>query len=162
MLSVTQGDIIKVFSASVESVDKCTEQEAIIFSIANNETHFMHCALPGLYGMCVVLYGCDTWLLTLREKRRLRVFENRVLKIIFWPKRDKETEEWRKLHNEELNDHIPRHILFGNKIGKNEVGGACSTYWGEERCNRVLVGKPEEKSNLEEPGVNDLSQDRDR
>jgi hypothetical protein len=43
-------------------------------------------------------------LLTLREERRLRVFENRVLRKIFGPKRDKETVEWRKLHNEDLND----------------------------------------------------------
>jgi len=52
----------------------------------------------------VVLYGCETWSLTLREKRRLRVFENRVLRGIFGPKRDEVTGEWRKLHNEELND----------------------------------------------------------
>jgi len=52
----------------------------------------------------VVLYGCETWLLTLREERRLRVFENRVLRKVFGPKRDKVTGEWRKLHNEELND----------------------------------------------------------
>ena len=52
----------------------------------------------------VVLYGCETWSLTLREERRLRVFENRVLRRVFWPKRDKITGEWRKLHNEELSD----------------------------------------------------------
>jgi hypothetical protein len=52
----------------------------------------------------VVLYGCKTWSLTLREKHRLRVFENRVLRRIFGPKRDKVTGEWRKLHNEELRD----------------------------------------------------------
>ena len=54
--------------------------------------------------MPVVLYGCETWSLTLREERRLRVFENRVLRIIFWPKRDEERVEWRKLYNEELID----------------------------------------------------------
>ena len=52
----------------------------------------------------VVLYGCETWSLTLREERRLRVFENRVLRRIFEPRRDEVTGEWRKLHNEELND----------------------------------------------------------
>jgi hypothetical protein len=51
----------------------------------------------------VVLYGCETWSLTLREERRLRVFENRVLKRVFGPKRDEVTREWRKLHNEALN-----------------------------------------------------------
>ena len=54
--------------------------------------------------MPVVLYGCETWSLTLREERRLRVFENRVLRGIFGSKRDEVTGEWRKLHNEELND----------------------------------------------------------
>ena len=52
----------------------------------------------------VVLYGCETWSLTLREEHRLRVFENRVLRRIFGPKRDGVTGEWRKLHNDELND----------------------------------------------------------
>jgi hypothetical protein len=54
----------------------------------------------------VVLYGCETWSLTLREEHRLRVFEKRVLRRIFGPKRDEVTGEWRKLHNEEL------HILY--------------------------------------------------
>ena len=52
----------------------------------------------------VVLYGCETWSLTLREERRLRVFENRVLRRVFGPKSDEVTGEWRKLHNEELSD----------------------------------------------------------
>jgi hypothetical protein len=52
----------------------------------------------------VVLYGCETWSLTFREEHRLRLFENRVLRRIFGPKRDEVTGEWRKLHNEELRD----------------------------------------------------------
>jgi hypothetical protein len=52
----------------------------------------------------VVLYGCETWSLTLREERRLRVFENRVLRRVFGPKRDEVTGERRKIRNEELND----------------------------------------------------------
>jgi len=52
----------------------------------------------------VVLYGCETWSLTVREEHRLRVFENRVLRRIFGPKRDEVIREWRTLHNEELND----------------------------------------------------------
>jgi len=52
----------------------------------------------------IVLYGCETWSLTLRGERRLRVFENRVLRRIFDPKMDEVTGEWRKLHNEELNE----------------------------------------------------------
>ena len=55
----------------------------------------------------VVLYGCETWSLTLKEGRRLRVFENRVLSRIFGPRSDEVTGEWRKLHNDELNDLYP-------------------------------------------------------
>jgi hypothetical protein len=54
----------------------------------------------------VVLYGCETWSLELREEHRLRVFENTVLRRTFGPKRDEVTGEWRKLHNEEL------HMLY--------------------------------------------------
>ena len=52
----------------------------------------------------VVLYGCETWSLTLREERKLRVFEKKVLRRIFGPRRDEVTGDWRRLHNEELND----------------------------------------------------------
>ena len=59
----------------------------------------------------VVLYGCETWSLTLRKEHRLRVFENRVLRI-FGLKRDEVRGEWRKLHNEELNDpHCSPNII---------------------------------------------------
>jgi hypothetical protein len=54
--------------------------------------------------LAFVLYGCETWSFILREECRLRVFERRVLRRIFGPKRDKVKREWRKLHNEELND----------------------------------------------------------
>jgi hypothetical protein len=52
----------------------------------------------------VVLYGCETWSLTLRKERRLRAYENRVLKGLFRSKKDEVTGEWRRLHNEDLND----------------------------------------------------------
>ena len=52
----------------------------------------------------VVLYGCETWSFVLRDECRLRVFENRVLRRIFWPKRDEVTGEWRELQIEELSD----------------------------------------------------------
>jgi hypothetical protein len=60
----------------------------------------------------VVLYGCETWALTLREERKLRVFRNMVLRRIFGPRRDEVTGEWRRLHNEELNDlyHSPNFV----------------------------------------------------
>jgi len=64
----------------------------------------------------VVVYGYETWSLTLREERRLRAFENRVLRRIFGPKRNEVTGEWRKLHNEQLNDlHSPPNFNY-NRI----------------------------------------------
>jgi len=52
----------------------------------------------------VVLYGCESWTLTLREARRLRMFENKVVRKIFGPKKDEVTAEWRRLHKEEFYD----------------------------------------------------------
>jgi hypothetical protein len=79
---------------------------------------------------------------TLREERRLRVYENGVLRRIFWPKRDEVTGEWRKLHNEELNDLYSSPInCSGDKIEKNEMGGACSAYGGGERCIHGFGGE---------------------
>jgi hypothetical protein len=68
----------------------------------------------------------------MREERRLRVFENRVLRRMFGPKRDEVTGEWRKLHNEECG---------GGKIEKNEMGRACGAYGGGERCAQVFGGE---------------------
>ena len=82
--------------------------------------------------MLVVLYGCETWSLTLREERRLGMFENRVLRRIFGPKRDEVTGEWRKLHNELNNLYSSPNIVWVTKI-ENEMGKACSAYGGGER-----------------------------
>jgi len=79
----------------------------------------------------VIFYGCETWSLTLREERRLGMLENRVLRRMFGPKWDEVTGDWRKLHNEELNDLYYSQNMFRVIIEKNEMGGACSTY-GEE------------------------------
>ena len=99
----------------------------------------------------VVLYGCETWSLTLWEERRLKVFENRVLSIIFGPKRDEVTREWRKLHNEELNDlYSSPNIVRVTKTRKMRWAGHVARMW--ERRG-VLVGKPEGKNHLGDPGV---------
>ena len=80
------------------------------------------------------MYGCETSSLTLREECRLRVFENRVLRRIFGPKRVEVTREWRKLRNEKLNDlYSSPNNVWGDNIEKNEMGGACSAFGGEER-----------------------------
>ena len=79
--------------------------------------------------MPVVLYGFDTWSLTLREERKLRMFENMVLRSIFGPRRDEVTGEWRRLHNEELKDlYSSLNIVRVIKTEKNEMGWACGAY----------------------------------
>jgi hypothetical protein len=82
----------------------------------------------------VVLYGCETWSLILREECGLSVFENRVLRRIFGLKKDKVTVEWRKLHNEELNELYSTKYCSGDQLEKNEMGGTCRKYGGEQRC----------------------------
>jgi hypothetical protein len=70
------------------------------------------------------------------------VFENRVLRRIFRPKRDEVGGEWRKLHSVELNDlYCSSNTFSGDEIYKNGVGGACSTYGREERCIQGFGGE---------------------
>jgi len=99
-----------------------------------------------------VLYGCETWSLTVREECRLRVFKNRVLRRIFGPKRGEVTGEWRKLHNEELNDlYCSPNIVWVIKWRRMRWAGHVA-HIGERRgVYRVLVGKPGGKRPLERP-----------
>jgi len=82
------------------------------------------------------LYWCETWSPSLREEHRLRLFESRVLRNLFWPKRDKVTGEWRSLHNEELYDLylLVSKYYSGHQIMKNERGRACGMKGEEKRC----------------------------
>jgi hypothetical protein len=66
--------------------------------------------------LSVVFYECETWSLTLREECRLRVFENMVLRRIFWPRRGEVTGEWKKQHNEELTDLYSPNIFWVMKL----------------------------------------------
>jgi len=99
-----------------------------------------------------VLYGCETWSLTLREEPRLRVFESRVLREIFGPKRDEVTGEWRKLHNEELNDlNCSSNIVGVIKSRRPRWAGHVARMGERKGVYRVLVGKLEAKRPLGRP-----------
>jgi hypothetical protein len=99
-----------------------------------------------------VLYGCETWSLTLREEHRLRVFENRVLRRIFGPKEDEVTGEWRKLHSEELHNlYSSPDIIRQVKSRRMRWAGYVARMGEERKVYKFLVGQPEEKSPLGRP-----------
>ena len=100
--------------------------------------------------MHVVLYGCETWSLILREERRLRVFENRVLMRIFGPKRDEVTGEWRKLHNAELNNLYSPNVIrvikskrmrWAGHVARMGEGEACTGFWWGNLRERGHLGQ---------------------
>jgi hypothetical protein len=94
----------------------------------------------------LVLYGCETWSLTLKEENGLRVFENGILRRIFGPKRDKVTEGWRKLHNEELHDLCSspsiiaiiksKTIRWAGHEALMGIRGICIGHWKESQRER--------------------------
>jgi hypothetical protein len=95
------------------------------------------------------LYECETWSLTLREKHRLRVFENRVQRRIFGPKRDEVTGEWRKLHNGELHNLYSSPGIIGQiKSRRMRWVGHVARMREGRKVYRVLVGEPERKDHL--------------
>jgi hypothetical protein len=99
--------------------------------------------------LTAVLYGRETWSLTLREERKLRAFENRVLRGVFGPKRDEATGEWRKLLNEELNDSFSSTNIVRVIKSRRMRWVEHVARMGERRgVYRVLVGNPEEKRPL--------------
>ncbi|KAJ4432165.1 hypothetical protein ANN_20781 [Periplaneta americana] len=100
----------------------------------------------------VVLYGCKTWTLTLREEHRLRVLENKVLRKIFGAKRDEVTGEWRKLHNTELHALYSLPDIIRNIKSRRLRWAGHVARKGESRnAYRVLVGRPEGKRPLGRP-----------
>jgi hypothetical protein len=100
----------------------------------------------------VVLYECQTWSLTLKEEHRLRVFENRVLRRIFGPKRDEVIGGWRKLHNEELHNlYLSRNIIRVIKTWRMRGEGYVACMGAKRNKRKVLIQKPEGKRPLRNP-----------
>jgi hypothetical protein len=99
----------------------------------------------------VVLYGCETWSLTLRDEHRLRVFENRVLRRIFGPKRDEVIGGWRKLHNQELHGLCSSpSIVRVTKARRMRWAGHVARMV-EVRGAYILIGRPEGRRPLGRP-----------
>jgi hypothetical protein len=93
--------------------------------------------------------GCETWSPTLREESRLRVFENRMLRRTFKPKRDEVTGDWRKLHNEEFHNSCSSPNIIGMIKSKRMRWAGYVARIGETRnAYRAFVGKPEGKKPL--------------
>jgi hypothetical protein len=94
---------------------------------------------PALWILLMVLYGCETWSLSLREEHRLRMFENRMLTRIFGPKRDKVTGSWRKLHNGHLHKLYSMPSII-RMISQGGCDGQGMQYEGEKRnVYRILI-----------------------
>jgi hypothetical protein len=104
--------------------------------------------------MPVVLYGCETWSLTLREEHSLRVFENRALRRILVPQRDEVTGEWRKLHSEKLHNlYSSQDIIMHIKSRRMRWAGHVTRVGEERKVYKVLVVKPEGKNHLEDHSI---------
>jgi hypothetical protein len=105
--------------------------------------HILKIKIYRTINLPVVLYGCETWSLTLSEERRPRVFKNRVLRKVFGPKRDVVTGEWRKLHNEKLNDlYCLPNIVRVVKLRRMRWAGHVARMGEDKGVHIVLVGKP--------------------
>jgi hypothetical protein len=111
----------------------------------------------------VVLYGYETCSLTLRELHRLRVFENRVLRRTYGPKRDEVTEKWRKFHNEELQIlYSSPNIIRQYKPKRMRWAGHVACMREKRKVHKVLAEKTEGKIGWRSVEWIQLSQDRDR
>jgi hypothetical protein len=96
-----------------------------------------------------VLYGTESWSLTIREEHRLKEYENWVQKRKFGTKREKVVRGWRRLHNEELHNlYASPDVIKGDHIEEDEIGEACSTYGSNKKCVEKCGRKPEGKRTL--------------
>ncbi|KAJ4448727.1 hypothetical protein ANN_00118 [Periplaneta americana] len=116
-----------------------------------NRNASLVCITLTVFILPVVLYGCETWTLTLREEQRLKVFENKVLRKIFGAKRDEVTGEWKKLHNAELHALYSSPDIIRNIKSRRLRWAGHVARMGESRnAYRVLVGRSEGKKTFGE------------
>jgi hypothetical protein len=133
-----------------------TELCALEFGVIQQGLYYLSCTvLLKIYRtliLPVVLCGCQNWSLTLREEHRLRVFENRVLRGIFGPKRDGVTGEWRRLHNEELYDlYSSPNIIWVIKSRSMRWARLLARMGEGKGAYKILVGRPEGRRPLGRP-----------
>jgi hypothetical protein len=107
-----------------------------------------------IYGTTVFACLCETWSLTFRDERKVRLFENRMLRRIFGPKRDEVIGEWRKLHNEEPNYlYYSINIIRAIKLRRIRWVGHVAFMGREEVYRGFWWGNLRERGHLEDPGV---------
>ena len=119
-----------------------------------NESDITNHFLAGIWTLIlpVVLYGCETWSLTLREERKLGVSENMMMRRIFGPRRDEVTGEWRRMHNEELSGlYSSPNTVRVIKSSRMRWAGHVARMGEEMGVYRVLAGKSERKRPLGKP-----------
>ena len=125
---------------SEEKPQRNWSQDTLLADVHPKPAQYKTCVLNSISNdRLVVLYVCETWSLTLREERRLK-----VLRRIFGPRRDEVTGEWRKLHNEELTDlYSSSNIVRVIKSRRMRWAGHVACIGERRSVYRVSVGKPE-------------------
>ncbi|KAJ4427536.1 hypothetical protein ANN_25184 [Periplaneta americana] len=150
--NIVRNETIKIGDLSFEEVEKFKYLGATKLLSSSLLSKNLKVRIYKTVILPVVLYGCETWTLTLREEQRLRVFENKVLRKIFGAKRDEVTGEWIKLHNAELHALYPSPDIIRNIKSRHLRWAGHVARMGESRnACRVLVGRPEGKRPLGRP-----------
>ena len=121
----------------------------VVFRITNHQCMVTNQKIQNYNFACRFMW-VFYWSPRLREEHRPRVFENRILRKVLGTKRDKVTEDWRRLHNEELRGlYTSSNVACsGDQIKKNKMRAVCGTFGGGERCIWGFVGKPQGKRPL--------------
>jgi len=150
---MTQISIQKEIKRRLKSKDACYHSGQNLFSSSFLSKH-TKIKTHRIIILPVALYGCETWSLTLREKSRLRVYENRMLRRIFGSKRDELAEEWKTLNSEELNDlHTSPNIILVIKSRRRIWAWHVARMGKGELHRGFWWGNPRESDHFEDPGV---------